>query len=472
MYLGDSLLLTLNHYRYDLYRGDLPVHMFLSNHFNKYCKDISMAASEENPFVGKEFISKLGLALPLLSDFSDCLVGLSEAYRNGQGKRAYDEAYCLLERMSPYFLQRFQWKGSNEQFIRIRNGDYRITDGKVSKEQKAQMFHIKNDLRHKIGAYRYSVSGYPCLYLSSGEELAWFECGMPKQFSYCRMLITEEGENALRLVDFSNTPADIISSIHVWLLGARKNGQKDQEDKIYNYLLNYILTYPLAAACSMRAKQRNNKFVEEYVIPQMFMQWIRESDEFDGVRYKSSLYTNLVEGMGAVNIALPVKAFRPDGLCKKLTSSILVSDIGYFDVNKDFEKYSSHLHEIERFMDVLWSDILNEEDQGSYVWQLIEVCETVLRTYNALMEGNYLNGELLFNHIDRLHDYIHCIYRSKTIIVDDCLKKAQSENTLHSFDEDKINSHIDKFYKLMSEVVRKHTVFNFRFDDLDNFENI
>ena len=44
------------------------------------------------------------------------------------------------------------------------------------------------------------------------------------------------------------------------------------------------------------------------------MQWIRETDEFDGVRYKSSLNTSLVDGMGAINIALPVKEYRADGL--------------------------------------------------------------------------------------------------------------------------------------------------------------
>lgn len=64
-------------------------------------------------------------------------------------------------------------------------------------------------------------------------------------------------------------------------------------DVYYKFLLRYIMIYPIAAACSVKVKDRNTKFVEEYVFPQLFMQWIRETDEFDGVRYKSSLNTSV-----------------------------------------------------------------------------------------------------------------------------------------------------------------------------------
>ena len=184
-------------------------------------------------------------------------------------------------------------------YYRIRQGDFRIKAGEDSKEKKMQLFHIKKTLRNRVGAYRYSVAGSPCLYLASDRELAWFECGMPKQFSYCQMLIDEDNDNRLVLVDFSFRPVDVLSSITCWLLNARRQDKKDV-DVYYKFLLRYIMIYPIAAACSVKVKDRNTKFVEEYVFPQLFMQWIRETDEFDGVRYKSSLNTNLVDGMGAI----------------------------------------------------------------------------------------------------------------------------------------------------------------------------
>ena len=42
-------------------------------------------------------------------------------------------------------------------------------------------------------------------------------------------------------------------------------------DLIYKFLLRYIMVYPIAAACSVKVKDRNAKFVEEYVFPQLFM---------------------------------------------------------------------------------------------------------------------------------------------------------------------------------------------------------
>lgn len=469
MYKSDSIFRTLLNYNYDLFRGDFNVPEYLNKHLNQYIVDLEDAISKENPFLGDKFISMLTSKIPLLKDICRQIVCITEVYRNGRIKEAYDKGYDLFELMSPHYLPRFSWKGKDGWFYRIRQGDFRIKDGKDSKMQKAELFHIKSDLRNLIGAFRYSVSGFPCLYLSSGWELAWFECGMPKQFSYCQCIVEEEGSNALRLIDFSNRPADLLSNIHVWLLNAREN--EDEKEKILTYFLNYIITYPLSAACSIKIKQRENKFVEEYVIPQMFMQWIRESNDFDGVRYKSSLYSNLVQGMGAVNVALPVKKFRADGLCDNLTSKISISDIGYFDIGKEFEKYKVHLDEIENFKNELWTDIIDSSFQGEYVWRLIEACQTVLKTYDALINGKHENNELIFSYIDCLYDYIGTIYNSKKIIIDDCISRAEKEKN-DTIDIGKIEFHIETFYTLMQKILHKHMVFHFGLENQNNFEKI
>ena len=58
-------------------------------------------------------------------------------------------------------------------------------------------------------------------------------CGMPKQFSYCQMLIDEDNDNGLVLVDFSYRPVDVLSSITCWLLNTRRQDKKDV-DLLYN----------------------------------------------------------------------------------------------------------------------------------------------------------------------------------------------------------------------------------------------
>lgn len=467
MYKDDSVYKVLLNYNFDLFRGASDIPTYLENHFQKYVSDIKVAIHGDNSFLGTKFVTMLEEKIPLMEEFCSNIVEVSKTYKLGRIKDSYIKAYELFDDMYHYYLYSFSWEESNGYFYRLRAGDFRITDPKESKMKKAELFHIKSTMNNLIGAYRYSISGFPCLYLASGKELAWFECGMPRQFSYCQMKINEKGENALRLVDFSNRPIPLLSSINSWLYGA----MKDKKEKIYQYLLNYIITYPLVAACSIKVKERNNKFVEEYIIPQMFMQWIRESNHFDGIKYKSSLYSNLVEGMGAINIALPVKEFRQDGLGKNLTSKILVSDIGYLDINEDFSKYKIYLDNIEKFKNDLCADWINAKYQSLYVWELIELCETVIKTYEALMNGNYKNSELIFNHIDCLFNHISLIGRSKNAIAEECFSNA-AENEKSEVDKDKILQQIDIFCELMNKVVHKHTVFNFSFENIENYEKI
>lgn len=408
MYLDDQLFKVLLKYDFDLNRNEFDVPSYLERHLNQYADDIEIAALGNNPLLGTDFCTEVVKKLPKIKVISKKIVEIGRINRDGKIKDAFELAYSLFSSLEPYYL--FRWDVSDYDFYRIRQGDLRIKPGDDKKNKKAELFHIKDGNRHLIGAYRFSIPGFPCLYLTSDFELGWFESGMPKQFSYCRMHIEVRGENAMRLIDISNRPVDLLSSMHVWILNARSN--LDELHKIYNYFLNYIIIYPLAAACSIKVKNRNNKFVEEYVIPQMLMNWVRENNKFDGIRYKSSLNTTLVQGMSAINIALPVKKFRADGLCENLTSKILVSDIGYFDVNEEFKKYKQLLQDVTAFKNNIWNKHNNNKYFADYVIQLIDICESVIVTYNSIIDGNQIN-DVILHQISCMADYIR--------IIEDCL---------------------------------------------------
>lgn len=469
MYKEDSLYQVLLKYNFDLFRGDKGITEYMSEHCNQFYTDVSEAVNGNNPFLSEKFTTQLEEKLDLLNYICNEIPMILDTYDQGFIKKAYEKSNELFDKVKEYFITRFSWRESSGSFCRIRQGDFRIKDKTESKKQKTELFHIKKEKRNRIGAYRYSVSGYPCLYLASNRELAWFESGMPKKFSYCQMLIDEEGENALKLIDFSNRPVDFLSNMNIWLLNARKRGEADEQN-VYNILLRYIITYPLAAACSVKVKNRGSKFVEEYIFPQLFMQWIRESDNIDGVRYKSSLNTNLVQGMGAINIALPVKNFREDGLDKKLTEKILISDIGYLDINEDFNKYKKILKDIQEYKDSLHTYSIEAPYCGYYVLELMDVCDCVIKTYIALMEGNYDNSELIFNYVNILCDYTDLLYKGRFIKIEECKKEAQSFKK--EVDEAVIEKQFADFKKLMGEILYRNTVFHFGFENLDNYEKI
>ena len=472
MYTKDIIFQKLLKYDFDLFRNALDVPTYLQTHFQNYIQDINEAANGDNPFLGRDFSLQVLNNVSVIERICSGLVKIGRIFRDGKNKEAYKNAYDLFNLIEPYYLPSFSWAGRDGEYYRIRQGDFRIKEGDDSKKKKAELFHIKDNDRNLIGAYRFSISGYPCLYLTSGFELGWYECGMPQQLSYCKMRIEERGENALKLVDFSNRPVDLLSNIHVWLLNAKD--RPDEKQKIYSYLLNYIITYPLAAACAIKVKNRNNKFVEEYVIPQLFMLWLKENGKYDGVRYKSSLYTTLVHGMGAVNIVLPVRKFRADGLCEFLTSKISISDIAYLDVNNDFQKYKEQIKDIVDFKNNLWSQRIGADYYCNYLSQLIDICETINVTYNVIMDGDYLNMDLILHQIDCIADYIYRIHQSKDSIIEEGIKEAKSMYC--TIDEDairkKITEDIEEFYSLVTKVVGKHVVFRLSTEDVNHYEKI
>ncbi len=438
---------------FDLFRGDKNITEYMREHCNQFYCDICDAVKGDNSFLGEDFVNLLKDELGELQDICLIIPEILELNDRGLIKATYEKGFQLFERMKPYFYTRYSWRENGGFYYRIRQGDFRIKAGEDSKEKKMQLFHIKTTLRNRVGAYRYSVAGSPCLYLASDRELAWFECGMPKQFSYCQMLIDEDNDNGLVLVDFSFRPVDVLSSITCWLLNARRQDKKDV-DVYYKFLLRYIMIYPIAAACSVKVKDRNTKFVEEYVFPQLFMQWIRETDEFDGVRYKSSLNTNLVDGMGAINIALPVKEYRADGLDRRLAEKITVSDIGYLDVNSDFQKYNDILEKIKDYINGIQMFMNQVPFYGDYMIELTDVCKCVIKTYNALMEGNYQNSELIFSYLDLLYAHASLLYANRDFKIQECINKTEARHR-QAIDEEKLKEQFEEFHQLMNQILHK-----------------
>lgn len=469
MIKGDSIYQVLLKHDFDLICDNEEISTYMEKHLNDFLSEILSAIKGKNDFLGKDFIALLDSKKDALEYVCNEIPSILKNFEDGCIKEAYEQSEILFERLKKYYLLGYSWSGNGGTFYRIRSGDFRIKEGLDSKKQKAELFHIKKSLKNRIGAYRYSIAGFPCLYLASDIELAWFECGMPKQFSYCQMII-DEGERALKLIDLSHRPIEFISAVNNWILNEqRQQKRKEKLDVYYDLIVRYIITYPIAAACSVKVKDRGCKFVEEYIFPQLFMHWIKGSEEFDGVRYKSSLNSTLVKGMGAVNIALPAKKFREDGLDAKLTKMIGISDIGYLDVNKDFARYVEALGELTKFKNSLRIYGVEAEYAGEYIFDIIDICECIIKTYNALIEGKYDNSELLFTHLDRLCDHVDLMNRNKESIVDECIRKVPPTHEKY-VDKNLMLSHFEEFYNLANKIIQKHAVFTFSFENLGNVE--
>jgi len=466
MYTEDIIIGTLLKYDFELYRESNNVADFLETHLANYYSDISNAITAENRLIDKNGISIIANEMDSLKDICARIPQIIRLYNNGHLKDVYEQSVELFSEYSCYFIVNYLFD-RNSRFYRIRRGDYRIKEGQDSKKIKRELFHIGKDKCSNIGAYRYSIPGYPCLYLSTDRELPWFECDMPDEFSYCEIKLDEREKDTLKVIDFAERPIDFLTTVTSWL---RSSATEEKRSDQYNVLMRYILSYPFAAACSIRVKNRQVKFVEEYVFPQLLMSWIRDEDNIDGIIYKSSLDSGLVKCLGAKNVALVTKDFREDGLDKILTTELSISDIGYINVVDYFNGYKEKLSEISILKFQLQQFMFRNDTISVYLYSIIELIETVTRTYSAIIEKKYENASLLFTNIERLVDYKDILFANSAEKIEKA--KSEKEERGEKFEQETAEQMIAHTKELLDDILTKNHVFKFGFESLENFEHI
>ncbi|MFD3219197.1 hypothetical protein [Bacillus sp. BR_7a] len=187
-----------------------------------------------------------------------------------------------------------------------------------------EMFHIPFDLRHLVSTNRYSIPGLPCVYLGSSALTCWEEMNKPDLNTVQTSLFFTDNINYLDLSIPPGAAVDDIIFFH-----ERKGhlkSDKDMESK-YKGLKSYIVMWPLIAACSIRVINPKASFKPEYIIPQLLLQWTRQS-EFDGICYFSTKLSNYSMHTAPFykNFAFPVQEENKKGHCAKLRKKFTITN--------------------------------------------------------------------------------------------------------------------------------------------------
>ncbi|MGN4457450.1 hypothetical protein [Bacillus cereus group sp. MYBK57-1] len=187
-----------------------------------------------------------------------------------------------------------------------------------------EMFHIPFDLRHLVNTNRYSIPGLPCVYLGSSALTCWEEMNKPDLNTVQTSLFFTNNINYLDLSIPPGAAVDDIIFFHE-RKGHLKN-DKDMESK-YKGLKSYIVMWPLIAACSIRVINPSASFKPEYIIPQLLLQWTRQSD-FDGICYFSTKLSNysMYTAPFYKNFAFPVQDENKEGHCAKLREKFTITN--------------------------------------------------------------------------------------------------------------------------------------------------
>jgi hypothetical protein len=181
----------------------------------------------------------------------------------------------------------------NENFYRIR----------LHKEnfpiEINSFFHIPFEKRGLVKTQRFSIPGFPSLYLGSSVYLCWEELNRPNINEFQAVRLKTIGR--LNIIDLAPPPINSTNP---------------------NDFYNYLMIWPLVMACSVKVRNYEDTFKPEYIIPQLLLQWVRENGNIDGISYQTThmnFKNALVEGE-FINIVLPVKDNKSRGLCDHLKS--------------------------------------------------------------------------------------------------------------------------------------------------------
>lgn len=319
--MGDALLELLADHRCHLVRDDRSVHDFLKDEFSRYLSDLQNACEENKcQITGKGMCDLIGSHIDEIEENANALLLVLKLHENGKIIEASNRAFEIFEKMKPYLMTKMAGAWRTETYYRIR-----AYDG-FNLERK-ELFHIPIGLRHYIKTERYSMPGHPCLYLASQAPLCWYECNMPSDFAIAKFDIPQSEKEHFSFIDFAEKLMPLKHSFISWFL----NG--NDIDLVQKYLLKYLYIMPLRAACSVDVRYPKAAFKEEYIIPQLLLQWVASDVHFDGIMYESCKNDDEVHCQGGHNLVLVTKEFDSDGYDKKLRMKVGIGEPFRFDIN-------------------------------------------------------------------------------------------------------------------------------------------
>ena len=226
--------------------------------------------------------------------------------------------------------------------------------------QRSRIFHAPYNLRHKVSTCRYSIAGYPSLYLGTNVELCLNElhCDPYKNAAICsKFELNRRGQEKIDVIELAIKPRDFLEDSpefnYIDRGENRKIGEKKRE--VDFYLLKdkavrraYLLWYPIIAACSFIRAYKSDPFAPEYVIPQLLMQWIRNWNSKEhvlfGLRYFSCA-SKRASDLG-FNYVFPTSGDghqKINDYCKVLVDSFKVSIPRFIHEKETTEEFEQHL---------------------------------------------------------------------------------------------------------------------------------
>lgn len=189
------------------------------------------------------------------------LIRVIDQYLSGCQADAFETFYALfIKNVESLRLETIQ---KDSFFYRMRVGK----NGYEEFTSNEEMSHIPFQFNHKVGNERYSMSGFPSLYLGSSVYVCWEEMRRP-DIDYANFALFK-----------TTTPVKVV----------------DLSNKEHYHFTGEKFADCLVLACSIPVQFPDDPFKPEYIIPQMLLQSLvrynrdnKNGEKIMGIMYSST----------------------------------------------------------------------------------------------------------------------------------------------------------------------------------------
>lgn len=212
----------------------------------------------------------------------------------------------------------------NENILPVAQGTvtYRMRKVELEEQRKLKakdMFHVPLDKRGLVATQRYSVPGYPCLYLARNVYGCWEEMGRP---DFGTVMVSKfVSQTEFKVLDLR------IPSKAKWDANMKK----------------CVLFFPLVLASMVQVKNYKDTYKPEYLIPQLLTEWVIShnrdkngpDDEILGIMYTSAQKNDDFNfpDYSYDNYAIPVlKPLGSKKYCNRLEGIFHLTAPTYYDL--------------------------------------------------------------------------------------------------------------------------------------------
>lgn len=159
--------------------------------------------------------------------------------------------------------------------------------------ERKEMLHIPLNKRSQIGSCRFSLSGIPCLYLSTTTFCCWNELLYPSEMSASAFRPNERGKH-FKILNLTISP---------WLIHGMDRNVYDPMSELVKCLWQL---FPLTLAVSAHVVMPQQcGYRPEYTISHLIMRCLKEL-KLDGVAFLSTRCGTALQFPHNVNLAIPV----------------------------------------------------------------------------------------------------------------------------------------------------------------------